>query len=188
MVDERSFHKADWINFYPDTSEAIPSNALEPRGNPILISCFVDADHAGNRITRSSHTGIIIFCNRAPIQWYSKRQNTVDSSSFGPKFIALRIATEMIEALRYKLRMFGIPLKGPANIFCDNNSVVTNPTHPESTLHKKHNGIPYHKVRESVASGTIRIAKEDSATNIADMLTKIVSGPKLKDLCSRVLY
>jgi hypothetical protein len=94
----------------------------------------------------------------------------------------------MIEALRYKLRMFGIPLKGPANVFCGNNSVVTNSTHPESTLHKKHNGIPYHKVRESVASGTIRIAKEDSATNIADMLTKIVSGPKLKDLCSRVLY
>jgi hypothetical protein len=135
MVDERNFYKADWTDFYPDTCEAIPPNAPAPRGNPILILCFVDADHAGNRITRRSYSGIIIFCNCAPIQWYSKHQNTVESSSFGSEFVALRIANEMIKALRYKLQMFGIPLKGPANVYCDNNSVVTNSTHPESTLH-----------------------------------------------------
>jgi hypothetical protein len=53
--------------------------------------------------------------------WYSKRQNTVESSSFGSEFIALRIAKELIVALRYKLRMFGVPVHGPANVFCDNN-------------------------------------------------------------------
>jgi len=46
------FIKADWSSFYPDVKEAILSNALEPLGNPILVSCFVDADHAGNRVTR----------------------------------------------------------------------------------------------------------------------------------------
>jgi hypothetical protein len=84
--------------------------------------------------------------------------------------------------------MFGVPLKGPANVYCDNDSMVKNTTLPESTLNKKHNAIAYHKVRESVATGTIRIAKKDSHTNIADMLTKIVSGPRLQDLCSRVLF
>jgi hypothetical protein len=68
------------------------------------MSCFVDADHAGCRVTRRSHTGIIIFVNRAPILWYSKRQNTVESSTFGSEFVAMRIAIEMIECLRYKLR------------------------------------------------------------------------------------
>ena len=76
-------------------------------------------------------------------------------STFGSEFVAMRIAVELIESLRYKLRMFGIPLEGAANIFCDNQSVVTSSTVPESTLKKKHNSIAYHRVREAVAAGTI---------------------------------
>jgi hypothetical protein len=84
--------------------------------------------------------------------------------------------------------MFGIPIDGPANIYCDNNGVVTNCTKPESTLKKKHNSIACHWVREAAAAGTIRITKEDSKTNLADLLTKPLNGPRLKGLCSRVLY
>ena len=154
----------------------------------MVMTCFVDADHAGNRVTRRSHTGIIIFCNRAPIIWFSKRQNTVETSSFGSEFVAARIAVELIEGLRYKLQMFGIPIEGPTNVFCDNQSVVTNATKPESTLKRKHNSIAYHRVREAAAANTIRIAKEAHESNIADMLTKPVSGPRLKALCERVLF
>jgi hypothetical protein len=153
-----------------------------------MISCFVDADHAGNLVTRRSHSGIIIFCNRGPIIWYSKRQNTMETSTFGSEFVAARIAVELIESLRYKLRMFGVPLVGPANMFCDNNGVVVNCTIPESTLKKKHNAIAYHKVREAVAQGTIRIAKEDSKSNLADILTKPLSRPRMKELLYHILY
>jgi hypothetical protein len=84
--------------------------------------------------------------------------------------------------------MFGIPIQGPANVYCDNQSVVTNASKPESTLKKKHNSIAYHRVREAAAAGTIRIAKEPHESNIADMLTKPISGPRLKALCERVLF
>jgi hypothetical protein len=112
------------------------------------MNVFVDADHASNKITRRSQTGIVIYLDSSPISWFSKAQNTVESSTFGSEFIALRICVEMIEALRYKLRMFGIPIEGPANVFCDNKSVVTNSTVPTSTLKKKHNSIAYHRVKE----------------------------------------
>ncbi len=102
FVNEESFIPADWSDFYRDAHEAIPPNAPEPRGKSVTISCFVDADHAGNQVTRRSHTGIIVFCNRAPIIWYSKRQNTVETSTFESEFIAARIAVELIEGLRYK--------------------------------------------------------------------------------------
>jgi hypothetical protein len=65
---------------------------------------------------------------------------------------------------------------------------VANCTIPESTLKKKHNAIAYHKVREAVAQGTIQIAKEDSKTNLADILTKPLPGPRMKDLLSHILY
>jgi hypothetical protein len=106
-------------------------------------------------LTRRSHTGILIYLNRAPIIWFSKAQKTVESSTFGSEFVALRIATETIKALRYKLRMMGIPLDGPANVLVDNDSVVKNSTIPLSTLQRKHNSIRYHCVRESVAAGIL---------------------------------
>ena len=186
--DESAFQKHEWTDFYKDAKEAIPLNAPEPRGNAVQINCFVDADHAGNRVTRRSHTGVLIFVNRAPILWFSKAQNTVETSTFGSEFVAMRIATELIEGLRYKLRMFGIPLDGPANVFCDNQSVVLNTTLPSSTLKKKHNAIAYHRVREAVAAETIRIAKVSSEKNVADLLTKPLPGPKLHAFAQMILY
>jgi len=67
--DESRFTECDWSEYYPGAEEAIPPNAPEVRGRHITMSCFVDADHAGCRVTRRSHTGVIIFVNRAPILW-----------------------------------------------------------------------------------------------------------------------
>ena len=69
---------------------------------------------------------MLIFVNQAPILWYSKRQNTVETLTFGSEFIAMKQAVEMIEGLRYKIQMMGIEISGPANLFCDNQSVVKN--------------------------------------------------------------
>jgi hypothetical protein len=160
----------------------------DPRGSVVSTHCFVDADHAGNRITRRSQTGILIFCNRAPILWYSKRQNTVETSTFGSEFMSMRIAVELIEGLRYKLRIFGIPSDSPTNVFCDTEAVTKNVTLPESTLKKKHNAIAYHRSREAVAAGTIRVAKEDGKTNLADVLTKPLAQMTKEFLCDQFMY
>jgi hypothetical protein len=160
----------------------------EPRGHPVIISAFVDANHAGNVVTRRSHTGILIFVQNAPIIWFSKKQNTVEAATFGSEFVALRICKEMIVALRYKLRMFGIPIEGPANVFCDNRGVVKNVSIPESTLMKKHNAINYHAVREAVAAGILRVGKEDGETNLADLLTKVLNGEKRWNICWNLMW
>ena len=88
--------------------------------------------------------------------WYSKRQNIVEASTFGSEFQAMKNAVELIESLRYKLRMFGVPIDGPTNIFCDNEAVDKNTTLSESTLKKKHHSIAYHRCREAVVAGTAR--------------------------------
>jgi hypothetical protein len=175
IIDELIFHSESdevWKDFYPDAEEQLPPNMPEPRGKYIQCGCYVDADHAGNLMTRRSHTGIIIYLNNTPVIWYSKRQNTVETSSFGSEFIALRIAVEMNEGLRYKLRMFGVPISEPTDIFCDNKSVVTNASIPSSMLGKKHNAICYHRVRESQAARTIRVGWIQGEYNKSDIATK----------------
>jgi hypothetical protein len=108
---------------------------------------FVDSDHAGDLITRRSRTGVLIYLNRAPIYWYSKKQTAVETSTFGSEFVGLKVGTDIIKGLRYKIRMMGIPLDGPTHVRVDNMSVVNNTTVPESVLRKKSNSIAYHFVR-----------------------------------------
>ena len=86
----------------------------DPRGNMVRISAFFDANYAGNVVTHRSHSNIIIFVQNAPIIWFSKRQDTVEAEPFGSEFGALHIFKELIVVLRYKLRMFGVLLDGPA--------------------------------------------------------------------------
>ena len=94
----------------------------------------------------------------------------------------------MIRGLRYKLRMMGIPLDGHTHVRCDNMSVVSNSSKPESTLKKKSNAVAYHYVRENVANGVCRIAYEPSTTNLADLLTKIQTGPERTRLAGMILF
>ena len=145
-------------------------------GNYMSTHCFEDAGHANDETNRRSQTRILIFCNCTPIIWYSKRQNSVEASTFGSKLTALKTAVELVEALRYKLRMFGVPLLGPTNMYCDNEAVFKNVSNPTSMLRKKHHSISYHRCREAVAARTIRIAKEGTKTNLADIFTKIMAA------------
>ena len=191
ILDESAFStatQAEWKEFYGDVAEEIPSDMPEPKGNSVDITCFVDADHAGNVVTRRSHTGILIFVQNAPIIWHSKRQNTVEASSFGSEFVALRAARDMIVALRYKLRMFGVPLRGPASTLCDNQGVVKNTTLPASTLTKRHNAINYHAVREAAAAGILRVGKEDGQSNLADVFTKVLPKKRRYELFGQITY
>ena len=187
--DDIKWEEHDWKEFYPDiTQEPMPPNMPKPRGKPVQISIFCDAAHATCHKTRRSTTGIVMFLNGAPISWYSKRQNTIESSVFGSEFVALKIAIEKNEALRYKLRMMGVPIEGPSNVFCDNKSVVTNTTIPQSMLQKKHNMVAYHKVRESVAMGAVRIAHEKGKSNLSDALTKFLPMPTFRKCCHCMMY
>jgi hypothetical protein len=94
----------------------------------------------------------------------------------------------MIQGLRYKLRMMGIPIDGPARVLCDNKSVVHNTTALESVLEKKSNAIAYHFVQENVAMGVIKIAYEPSETNLANALTKVQSAPVRQNLMRQIFY
>jgi len=44
--------------------------------------------------------GLIIYVTKAPVVWFLKRQNIIESSTFGSKFIALKTAIDHVEALR----------------------------------------------------------------------------------------
>ena len=98
-ISEKMLVQHDWHDFYRDISEAIHGDMPVPWGNPILTHCYVDASHGSDKSTRRSQTGVLIICNKAPIVWLSKRQKTVETSTFRSKLQAMKNAVELIEGL-----------------------------------------------------------------------------------------
>lgn len=190
-VDRGQFERQDWSYSaygHESLTEELPPNMPAPRGQSMTMRVFVDADHAGDLITRRSRTGFIVFLNGAPIYWSSKRQNSCETSTFGSEFVAMKQATEYVRGLRYKLRMMGIKVDEPAFVFGDNKSVLYNTTDPESTLKKKSNAIAYHFVREGVARDEWRTTYINTDENVADLFTKPLRGPKRWKFVRMILH
>ena len=72
-------------------------------------------------------------------------------------------------------------------MFCDNDSVVTSTSFPESSLKKKHCFVAYHNVRESLAAGLLLIYYEHTKSNIEDLFTKVLPENDRQDLIQAVL-
>jgi hypothetical protein len=180
-IDMREFKECQWKEFYGDVKEAIPPNAPAPRGKEVDLRLYVDSDHAGDRATRRSRTGFLVYINGALIAWYSKRQPTVESSVFSAEFIALKNGMETVRGLRYKLQMMGVEISGPTYAYGDNMSVIHSTQRPESTLKKKSNSICYHACREAVAMGELLTTHIPTALNPVDLATKIIPGGVKRD-------
>ena len=187
-IDPTQFIREDWsAAAYGDCEEDLPPNAPTPRGIGMSMRAFVDSDHAGDIVTRRSRTGFIVFLNSAPIYWFSKKQTSIETSSFGAEFIAMKQCCEYVRGLRYKLRMMGIPVDQPTYIFGDNQSVLYNTSSPHSVLKKKSSSIAYHFVREGCARNEWMTTYLNTHLNPSDMLTKSLPGGEKRTLFTSYL-
>ena len=72
VIDPTSFTGSTAEEFrytYRCAKEELPTNALKARRIAVEVTAFVVASHASDKKTRRSHTGYIVFVNRAPIIW-----------------------------------------------------------------------------------------------------------------------
>jgi hypothetical protein len=90
----------------------------------------------------------------------------------------MKQATEYIRGLRSKLRMMGFTVDEPAFVFGVIQSVLANTTAPGSTLKKNSNTIAYHLVWEGCACDEWQTTYINMDKNVADLLTKLLAGPK----------
>jgi hypothetical protein len=102
VIDENAFAICDWTSSdlgHVQGKEELPGNQPEPRGLGFTIRSKVDADHASDAVTRHSRTGFLVWINCALVYWMSKKQTSIESSSFGSEFIAMKKCCEYIWGL-----------------------------------------------------------------------------------------
>jgi hypothetical protein len=163
----------DWEkSVYGDIDEAIPHNVPEALGKPILLTHYVDANLMHCLITGRSVTGVLHMFNQCPIDWFSKKQATVETATYGSEFVAARTCVEQIIDIRMTLRYLGVPILGKSIVFGDNKSVVDSSVKIHAKLHKRHNALSFHRVREAIAAKIIGFFHIDGKRNPADILSK----------------
>ena len=102
-IELPQFERRDWMASefgHVVGKEETPNDMPEPRGMGLSY---------GRKLMWS-----------APISWWSKKQTSVESSSFGSEFIPMKQSCEYLHGLRYKLRMMGIPCEHSSYIYGDN--------------------------------------------------------------------
>ena len=152
--------------------EEVPANAPPPKGKPVVTTTYKDANLYHDLATGGAVSGVLHFLNQTPIEWFSKKQATVETSTYGSEFAAGRVAIQQIAGLRTTLRYLGVNLVGPLYLFGDNASVATSGSIPHSRLSKRHQALSYHYVREAVASKMVRFHHIGGDMNPADILSK----------------
>jgi len=179
----------DWAaSVYGCMHEEFPHNMPEPLGKLVRITEFVDANLYFDLLTGRACTGLLIFLNQTPIDWYCKKQSTVATATFGSEFVATKTAVEKAYDLRYTLRMMGIPVDYRSYLFGDNQSVVTQATIPHSQLTKRHNALAYHYTREAVAAGLVVYCHIPGTENPSDCLTKFLGYQQWWPILRPILF
>jgi hypothetical protein len=93
-----------------DVKEIIPTDILEPKGKYVTLSHYFDANLYHDMVTGRSITAILHFLNQTPMDWYSKKQATVETATFGSEFIAARTTINQFVDLRTTLHYLSIPI------------------------------------------------------------------------------
>jgi hypothetical protein len=97
-LPEQNFDKCHSV--YGQVEELLPKDAPKPLGKAVTTITYTDANLYHDMLTGRSVTGILHLCNQTLVDWYSKRQATVESATFGSEFTAARIAVDQIVDLR----------------------------------------------------------------------------------------
>jgi hypothetical protein len=69
----------DWSrSVYGEITEVIVQDAPEPLGKDVTTTHYVDANLMHDLVTGSSVSATLYLVNKTPLDWYSKKQGTVD--------------------------------------------------------------------------------------------------------------
>jgi hypothetical protein len=131
--------------------EIIPTDILEPKGKYVTLSHYFDANLYHDMVTGRSVTAILHFLNQTPMDWYSKKQATVKTATFGSEFVAARTTINQIVDLRTTLHYLGVPIQEKSYVFY---------------------ALSFHCVREAVTSKYVTIFHLPGEYNPADILSK----------------
>lgn len=172
-VSDLKFVEEDWSQSpYAGSKEDIPQNIPRALGKSVILLTYGDANLCHDLLSGKAVTGLLHFINKTPFDWYSKKQNTVETATYGAESVAGRTAIEQMRANKLTLHYLGVPIEGASILVGDNKTAVDAATLPHSKLHKRHLMLSFHFLKSAIASGAFKYVWADGKDNASDILTK----------------
>jgi hypothetical protein len=140
------------------------------------MTVYTDSDWAGDKESRHSVSGYVMFLMGVPILWKSRSQKTISLSSSEAEYYALSEAAKEIKFIVQILNSIGIKITMPIVVRVDNVGAIFISENNTATSRTKHIDVRYHYVREFIEDGFIKIVFVRSADNKSDMFTKNISS------------
>ena len=124
--------------------------------NKWTLTMYTDSDYAGDKETRISVTGYILFFMGIPIIWKSKSQKSVTLSSSEAEYVALSEAAKDIKFVYQLLNSIGIEIELPIVVRVDNVGAIFMSENASTSGCTKHIDIRYRFVNEMVIDGILK--------------------------------
>jgi hypothetical protein len=101
----------DWErSVYGNVPEMLPSDVPKPLGKYVTLTHYYNANLFHDIVTGCSVTGILHLINKMPLNWYSKKQATVETATYGSEFVAACTCVNQIVDLCTTLHYLSVPL------------------------------------------------------------------------------
>ena len=124
--------------------EQLPTDALTPLEKPVVLLSFVDANLLHEMTTGRLVAAVLHLVNQSPVEWFSKKQATVETATYQSEFAATKLTMQQSMNIQNMMGYLGVAVKGANHLFRDNGLVVTSASQPYSPLHKQHNALSHH--------------------------------------------
>jgi hypothetical protein len=151
---------------------------LKPRlkGNLFQLFGRADSEWCGDKDTRISVYGFILYFCGAPISWKSKMGRSVTLSSTEAEYVSLSELAKEVLFVKQVLDSMGLELEYPITIQTDNVGAIYLAKNHTTSQRTKHVDTRYHFVRNYIEDGIIKVSFVRSEENEADIFTKNVTS------------
>ena len=147
--------------------------ASTPEKAPNDPNMYIDADFAGDKVTRRSTSGMICFMNGGPVSWASRLQKLCAQSTAESEIYAVTECAKEAIHLKLLCEECGIRQGGkPMTIWEDNNACIQMGHGLRGSKAAKHFEVRLRFLHEHCRDKTIEFARIATKDQLSDGLTK----------------
>lgn len=161
----------------------------DPNEVDLLFKCFSDASFADDTTTRRSTEGFLFKLFGGPIDWVSRKQQTVTTSTTEAELLSLQHAAKELQGWRHLFSDLELDLEQPeAELQCDNLQTVRLVAldHPIVKTNIRHIHISDLWVRQEHHRGNINVTWVETSRMAADGLTKPLPKSKFEQFIKQL--
>ena len=140
----------------------------------LVVKGYTDSSFMTDPDDFKSQSGYVFTLNGGVVSWKSSKQNTVADSTTEAEYIAASEASKEGYWIKKFVTELGVvpSAEDPMEIYCDNSGAVAQAREPRSHQKSKHIERRYHKIREFIDNGYVKICKNHMDLNVSDPMTK----------------